>query len=506
MQSNDENSSQLLNKKDETIACLKKENDRLESENKLLRQRVDFLLKKYFGGKKAESLSPNQLEFLFNELQKTILPEKNDPPTEKKSSNSERTKKESRKIKSLPEDLPVEEIILDPEEVKENPFDYRCIGEERTEELDVIPQSFLKRVYIRRKYVLKDQKDLPPIIRECPVRLIEGSIASPGLLTHIILSKYMDHLPLYRLEQIFKHRHGIELSRKTMSDWMDHVANWFKPLYNLIREELKVSGYLQIDETPIRYLQGEGGGSQQGYFWVYHSPPGGKIFEWHTSRAALCLEGMLKDYKGLIQTDGYGAYESYVRNHPSIELLLCWAHARRKFFEALDETPKEAGWFLKQIQNLYAVEKRLKNQKAGARFREAIRQSESQMILNRIEKALRIKLDQHRPKSLMGKAIAYALNDWKNLKAYLYHGKAEIDNNQIENAIRPTAIGKKNWLFIGHPEAGEKSAILYTLIENCKQLKINVQEYLKDVLTKLRSTPINGLKNLTPANWIKSKN
>ena len=136
--------------------------------------------------------------------------------------------------------------------MKENPFDYRCIGEERTEELDVIPQSFLKRVYIRRKYVLKDQKDLPPIIEESPVRLIEGSIASPGLLTHIILSKYMDHLPLYRVEQIFKHRHGIELSRKTMSDWMDDVAHWFKPLYNLIREELKVSGYLQIDETPIR--------------------------------------------------------------------------------------------------------------------------------------------------------------------------------------------------------------------------------------------------------------
>ncbi len=507
MQSSIENLNKQLLEQKHSLADLKKDNDRLESENHILRQRVDYLVKKYFGGQKSEKLSPNQLEFLLNELTKLPASQEQDKIPEKKSPFSEKPRKETRKTRQLPENLPVEEIIIEPEEVKKNPNNYRCIGEERTEELDVTPQTFLKRVYIRKKYVQKSKGDFPPVIGELPPRLIEGSLASPGLLTHIILNKYMDHLPFYRQEQIFQLRYGIPLSRKTMSDWMDCVANWLKPIYNLIREELKTSGYLQIDETPIKYLMDfeKGGGSKQGYFWIYHSPGGYRLYEWHTSRASACLEGMLKDYKGLVQTDGYSAYSCFAKKNRLIELLLCWAHARRKFFDALEEAPKEAGWFIRQIQNLYAIEKRLRKIKAAPVLREAMRQSESLMILNRLEKALLIKKNKHRPQSDMGKAISYALNDWKKLKAFINHGKAEIDNNLVENAVRPTAIGKKNWLFIGHPEAGEKSAILYTLLENCKHLKIDIQEYLRDVLTRLPSTRMTGIKDLMPLNWNKSR-
>lgn len=507
MQSNVEILNQQLSEKEQSNAYLKKENDRLESENKILRQRVDYLLKKYFGGQKSEKLSPNQLEFLLKELEKMSAPEKRDNSDQKKSTYSEKTGNKPRKVRQLPPNLPVEEIVIEPEEVKANPDDYRCIGEERTEELDVTPQTFLKRVYIRKKYVQKAKKDLPPVIGDLPPRLIEGSLASPGLITYLILNRYMDHLPFYRQEQLLRIRYGIHLSRKTMSDWMDCVANWLKPIYNLIREELRLSGYLQIDETPIKYLMDleGGGGSKLGYFWIYHSPGGYRVYEWHTSRATVCLDGMLKDYKGLVQTDGYSAYDCYARKNLSIELLLCWAHARRKFFDALEDAPKEAGWFIRQIQNLYAIEKRLRKIKAAPSIRETMRQSESQMILNRIEKALVIKKNKHRPQSDMGKAIAYALNDWGKLKAYINHGKAEIDNNLVENAVRPTAIGKKNWLFIGHPEAGEKSAILYTILENCKHLNIDIQEYLRDVLTRLPSTSMTGIKYLMPLNWIKSR-
>jgi transposase len=497
MQSIIEDLNKQLSAKKETIA-------RLESENRLLRQRIDYLLKKYFGGQKSETLNAHQLEFLFRELGKLVDSEEVIKP-QKKSSFSDSPRRDPRKTRALPENLPTEEIIIEPEEVKANPDDFQCIGEERTEELDVKPQSFLKRIYIRKKYIQKNNHELPPILGELPPRLIEGSLASPGLLTHLILNKYMFHMPLYRQEQILWRLYAIQLSRKTMSDWMDHVAHWLKPLYNLIREEALEGGYLQVDETPVKYQDKEGGGCRQGYFWVFCSPGGYRFFEWHTSRAHTCLEKTLLNYKGKLHSDGFAAYPCFAKDHEGIVLLLCWAHARRKFFDAIGECPKEAAWYLLQIKHLYAIERKLREQKAGPALREAVRQSESQMILNRIEKALKIKASKHLPGLNMGKAISYALKDWEMLKGYIYCGKAEIDNNLVENAIRPTAIGKKNWLFIGGPEAGEKSAILYTILENCKHLKINVQEYLKDVLTRLPSTPLSDLKYLTPINWMKSR-
>lgn len=478
------------------LAALQEQNQMLSAENRLLRQKIDLLMKRLFG-RKSEKLNKAQLELLLGELDALSPDDDNDPPPSGPGGPRRRRKSKLR----LPEDLPTEDIHLDPDEVKDSPQNYRRIGEEITEELDVIPARYLRRRTIRGKYVDKRDRDRPPIMAPLPERIIEGGYAGPGLLTDIILKKYADHLPLYRQEQILKRRYGIELSRKTMTDWVRVVADWLKPIYNHIQEGLQETGYLQVDETPVRYCQAEGGGSGSGYFWVYHPPGGDVLYEWHTGRGADCLDGMLAEFSGTIQCDGYSAYTSYTKTRDDIDLAGCWAHARRKFHEALEEAPKQAAWFLKQIGLLYEIEAGLREKKAGAQLRQAVRASQSRMIINRIGKALRIKLPGHLPRSQMGKAIPYALGHWEQLNRYLEDGRIEIDTNLVENAIRPTAVGKKNWLFIGHPQAGQRSAIIYTLLETCKRHGINPQEYLHDVLARLPSMKITQVAELTPAAW-----
>ncbi len=298
-----------------------------------------------------------------------------------------------------------------------------------------------------------------------------------------------------------KERFGIHLSRSTMSDWVWATANWLKLIYGHIREDLRKTEYLQVDETPVRYLAEEGG-SSQGYFWIYHHPGSDVVYEWHTSRAATCLDNMLKGFKGTIQCDGYRAYTKYAAEHDGIELAGCWAHARRKFCEATDEAPKLAGWFLNQIGHLYQIERRLRTARHSPKLRKLTRSLESVVILERLEKALKIIMPHHLPCSQMGKAIAYALGRWGQLSLYAQGGRLEIDNNLVENAVRPTAVGKKNWLFIGHPEAGQRSAIIYTILESCKRHGINPAEYLKDVLERLPSMTNQQTRELTPANWL----
>ena len=324
------------------------------------------------------------------------------------------------------------------------------------------------------------------------------------------MNKYLYHLPLYRQEQMFA-RHRIDLSRKTMDDWVGAVANWLCPIYERIRRELQGSGYLQVDETPVRFNLAAGGGSGQGYFWVYHHPPppgrpGGNIlFEWHTSRAGTCLENMLGTFSGMVQCDAYAAYGSFARGRNQLVLAGCWAHARRYFFEARDENPVLAGWFLHQIQRLYRVERDLRERACGPQDRMARRASESGMILNRIKRVLDRKWRQPLPSSRMGKAMAYALSNWELLIRYAGDGRLEIDNNRVENAIRPTAVGKKNWLFIGHPDAGQRSAIIYTILATCRAHDIDPWEYLHDVLSRLPAMKITEVDQLTPANWIAAR-
>jgi transposase len=268
-------------------------------------------------------------------------------------------------------------------------------------------------------------------------------------------------------------------------------------------------GYVQIDETPIQYLAPGNGQTKQGYLWTAHRPRGDVLYRWETSRAAACLENLVPvDFTGTIQCDGYAGYGAFADRRPSaITLAGCWAHVRRKFYDALEQSPRTGGWLLRQIQHLYQVEAHLREHRAGPRLRAAVRAHQSRPIVERIHQALVLLKASHRhlPQSLLGQAVDYALGQWPTLEVFLNDGRVEIDNNLVENAIRPTAIGKKNWLFIGDAGAGERSAIIYTVIESCRRREIDPYTYLRDVLTRLPNMTNWQIPEVTPEAWAKAR-
>jgi len=340
-----------------------------------------------------------------------------------------------------------------------------------------------------------------------PEVLLERCIAAPGLLAAIIVGKYCDHLPLYRQESIFENRNGVYLPRASMSRWMGLAADWLRPIYEIIRTGVMGGGYVQVDETPVRYLAPGHGQTKLGYLWTALSPGRDAFYHWETSRGAHCLKNVIPaDFRGKIQCDAYAAYPSFTKDKDLIELVACWAHARRNFYEAREHVPQRAKWILRQIGKLYAIEASLREIGAGPNLRSAIRASHSAPIYRRIHRALVAfkKSGHHLPRSSFGKAIDYALSNWSLLGVYLQDGCVEIDNNLVENAIRPTALGKKNWLFFGDAESGERSAILYTIIECCRRRGINPFDYLRDVLSRLPSATNWTVSELTPENWQKN--
>jgi hypothetical protein len=267
-------------------------------------------------------------------------------------------------------------------------------------------------------------------------------------------------------------------------------------------------GYVQIDETPIRYLEPGHGKAKLGYLWTCRQPRGDTVYHWETSRAADCLKKIVPvDFEGFIQCDGYRAYDAFVRAHGKVIALAgCWAHVRRPFYEARLDTPRAAGLILHLLQNLYRIEKRLRQTKASPKLRLLTRQYESRPIIARIHRTLLCWQNKHEflPQSLMGKAISYALGEWDSLLLYLQDGRLEIDNNLVENAIRPTAIGKKNWLFFGEAHAGERSAIIYTIVEACRRRRLDPFAYLRDIFTRLPTATNWQIKDLTPEAWAKA--
>ncbi len=407
----------------------------------------------------------------------------------------------------LPENLPVVEEVIDPEPVKAQPQQWRMIGQEISEQLDYEPGRFLRRRVIRRKYVHKTKLDGAPVIAPLPERLLDRSLPAPGLLAHIVVGKYCDHLPLYRQEQIYRQRHGVHLPRQSLMRWAELAAQWLKPIYEHIRTGVMGGGYVQVDETPVAYLEPGHGKAKPSYLWTCSRPGGDVFYRWETSRASACLDNIVPvNFTGTVQCDGYSAYRAFANRRKGIELAGCWAHVRRKFHEALEQSPKTAAWMLRQIQCLYRVESRLRENRSGTKLRAAIRCSESKPVVKRLERAL-IRLKSSGcslPQSLLGIAIDYALGQWPTLEAFLEDGKIEIDNNPVENAIRPTALGKKNWLFVGDADAGERSAILYTLIENCRRRGIDPYAYLKDVLTRLPRMTNHQIHAVAPSAWAKA--
>ena len=470
----------------------------LQTENQLLRQKLALFLKRYFGGTKNESLDPKQLELLLAGMEALVTP----APVVANQIPVRATTTVRPVRQPLPANLETERVVLEPVEVQQQPAGWRKLGEEVTEELDWKPAKFIKRLYIRPKYANAERIVIAPL----PARLIEKGLPGAGLLTQVIVGKYEDHLPLYRQERIYRERHGVNLSRQTLCGWVEVAADWLSPIYREMKAGLVAGNYLQADETPIRYLDPDvKGKSQSGWLWTYSQPQGDVVFEWQVSRSREGPREFLKSFRGKLQTDGYGVYESLARERgDELILIACWAHARRGLHEALGEG-RSAAWLVGQIGRLYAVEKQLREQSAGPQLRAAVRAGQCRPILERLRRALEVVRRRVLPKSLLGQAIDYTLARWAALIRYVEDGHLEIDNNICENAIRPTAVGKKNFLFIGHPDAGQRSAVIYSVLGSCRRHGVNPAEYLQDVFERLPKAKTSEVPALTPAAWAKAK-
>lgn len=514
---NDPRELELLQQIADRDARISRQDDELEAARlkiALLESKVEELATKLFG-KSSEKLDPNQLQILFQELQtpgpaagKELGPEaiETAAPRPKEALPARKRKSGPR----LPEHLPVVEEVIVPLEVQAEPEAFRKIGEEVTERLDYQPARFRRLRTVREKYVKQADVDAAPVIAPLPPCILEGSILTPGLMAQVLVAKYQDHLPLYRQEQIYRSRHGVELSRQLMSQWVDLAADWLRPIYDEIKSGLISGQYIQVDETPVRYLKPGHGETKKGWLWVMHRPGSDVVFWWSTGRGANRLgEFIPESYTGWIQCDGYQAYDRFAGNRPEgqIQLAACWAHARRYFRKALANAPRQAGLILHLMQVLYRIERELRVKKASIDQRRWVRTHHSRPIIERIHITLKHwkTMERFTPQSAMGKAIQYAFNQWEWLSPYLENGQLEIDSNLVENAIRPTAIGKKNWLFFGDEGAGQRSAVIYTLVESCRKRGIDPYEYLRDIFTKLPTATNWQIKELTPEAWQKAR-
>jgi len=473
-------------------------------EIKLLREKIDALLRKLFGAS-SEKLDPQQLLLL---LQGFDAPGKAPEPVAaevpRRSTGQSPPRERGPRV---PENLPVVEEIIEPEPVKACREAWRCIGEEVTEQLDFKPAEFFKRRLIRRKYVRREQPFAAPII--APLQTLQDRcLAAPGLLAAIITGKFVDHQPLYRQQWIYWRRHQVWLPRQTMAHWMGLAADWLEAIYKRVRTGVLGGGYVQIDETPIEYLVPGNGETKLGYFWTCSQPGGDCFFQWQTSRAASCLEAIVPErWEGTVQSDGYQAYQAFVRAHnasrgqEAIVLAGCWSHARRAVLAGEAAAPRIVAWLLLQIGALFKIEEDLQARAVGPKLRQVVRAAHSAMIVHRIRRALLRLQGRYLPQSALGRGIRYLLDQWPQLTRFLEDGRVEISNNLIENAIRPTALGKKNWLFIGAAHTGQRSAILYTIVESCRRRGIDPVEYLQDVLTRLPGAVHSDLDTLTPEGW-----
>jgi len=462
------------------------------NENEYLKEQI-WVLRACIFGKKSEKapLPPVNQKSLFD------MPEPERPfPEEKIEVRSHKRKKPGRK--PIPEDLPREEVVIDiPEEEKTCACGAELvrIGEEVSEKLDVIPAKVKVIRTIRPKYACKkcegtSSEETPSVkIAPAPLDLIPGSIATAGLLAYVLVAKFVDHMPFYRQEQQFL-RLGVELSRANMANWAMQVSESLIPLLNLLKEALLDGRYIHIDETTVQVLKEPGREpTTKSYMWIFkRGAPECPVlvYEYHPSRSGEVALTFLSGYQGYVQTDGYSGYD-FLDHTDGIEHIGCWAHARRKFIEVKKgQRGKKAGSAdiaLGYIRKLYHIEHEAKDMSPDARYR--LRQKESVPILEEFHRWLVKRSGQVPPKSLIGKAIGYTLNQWERLTGYLKDGMLSMDNNAAENAIRPFVLGRKNWLFAGTPEGAEASALLYSIIETARANGLEPYAYLRYIFSRL---------------------
>lgn len=392
---------------------------------------------------------------------------------------------------ALPCSLRREEVIIEPDEEVSG-----CVRleDEVTEVLEVKAAEFYVKRYVRRKYVRKESEGIA--IGKLPLRAIEKGMVGASVLAMLIIGKFIDHLPIYRQVAIFK-RVGISLAYNTVVDWTNNGIDVLRPVYDRLVRLVLSSGYLQADETGMKVLDSEKKGSaHHGYLWAYRDVIENLVlFEYQRGRNKEAPRQMLKNFKGYLQTDGYAAYDQFY-HRDGIKMLHCMAHARRYFKEAEDNDKERSIYALTLFQKIYEIEREIKNQASAERVR--VRQNQTLPLLNELHAWM---TDQYRvvtPRSPLGKALEYALKRWKELTLFITDGQLEIDNNKIENEIRPIALGRKNYLFAGSHQAAQRIAMIYTLMASCKANGIDPSKWLTYVLEELPNRKVNNIDDLLP--------
>ncbi len=478
----------------EQVILSKEQYEKLLSENEYLKQQL-LELKRMIFGSKSERFVPNddsQLNLFDIEKQKA------EPETEEITYIRDKAQKEKKSAvrTKIPCHLPRIEETIEPDNIENGS---KKIGEEITEILEYNPSQVFVRKIIRPKYAKSNNDGIA--IAELPSLPIPKGNAGASMLAYIMVSKFVDHLPYYRQIQIFK-RQQLTLSDSTLNGWFNATANLLEPLYDTLEKQVLQSDYIQADESPIGVQDSHKQGSlHTGYQWVYRSPVNRLVlFKYHHSRERKAPEKILQTFSGSLQTDGYQAYQN-MKTNGNITLLACFAHARRYFEKALDNDKKRAEYVLKQIQLLYDIERNARERDIDFKTRERYRKLYAQPILLKLENWLKDNISQTLPKSAIGKAIGYTLNLWSKLKEYINDGKYEIDNNLIENAIRPLALGRKNYLFAGSHKAAQRAAMMYSFFATCKINNTEPLAWLTDVLDRISDHKANRLYELLPQNW-----
>ena len=371
------------------------------------------------------------------------------------------------------------------------------IGEDITRELELQPAKLEAHIHVRPKYACRCCKEGVCAAPLSP-RPIPGGIAGPGLVSEVIVSKFGDHLPLYRLEDILV-RYGVWIPRSTLCDWVKSVAELFKPLYELQRQRVLQSTVMWTDDTSVTVLGGPQG-SFEGHFWTYlgYEHPY-SVYDFTTSHSRDGPVRFLQGFTGYLHADAFTGYDAiFLGPHAAIQEVACWAHARRKFFDAVKSYPRESHQVLEWIRQLYDIEDRARTWSPEARRQ--LRVAEAIPVLDKIEAYLADLARRVLPKSSLAKAVNYARNQWAALRRYTEDGRLTIDNNVSERTLRHQAIGRKNWLFLGSEAAGPRAAVLYTILAGAKRHRIEPWCYVRDLLLRLHADDPR-LDEMLPDRW-----
>jgi transposase len=376
------------------------------------------------------------------------------------------------------------------------------IGYDVSEQLDVEPAQYLVVVTKREKRACKRCEEGGVVAAPAPERIIEKSLVSDRVVIDTVVAKYSDHLPLYRQSAILEREVGVEIGRATLDGWVMRVGELLIPMVDVMRRELLGGSYIQADETPVDVqLRDRLGQNHQAYLWQYGRPGGGVVFDFCLGRGREGPKEFLGQFEGILQTDGYVAYEKV--GGPKLVHAGCWAHSRRKFIDAVKLNPNDAvaTGIVKLIDELFGIDAVARTEKFDHAARHVLRQESAQPLVETIHGEVEAARDGSLPSSALGKAANYTLSQWRKLTRFLEHAELELSNNLAENSMRPVALGRKNWIHVGSRQAGPKVAAILSIVETCRRMKIPIRDYLAAVLPGIADVSIQRLAHLTPAVW-----